>query len=125
MAKNLNVLEQVHLLGYRNDIVQLNHCSDAFCFPSHREGLGLGAIEAMSSGLPIITSNVHGINDYSNDGVTGYKCAPTDVDGFANAILKLVQDKESCLQFGLNNKDIAKKYSVENIIEMMRKIYEL
>ena len=40
------------------------------------------ALEAMAAGLPIITSNIHGIVDYSIDGVTGYLCNSTDVDAF-------------------------------------------
>ena len=89
LANALGVSEQVHLLGYRRDIPKLNHVADAFCFPSLREGLGLSAIEAMACGLPLITSNVHGINDYSIDGLTGYKFAPTDVEGFAHGIQTL------------------------------------
>ena len=61
-------------------MAELYQVADIFCFPSKREGLGLAAIEAMSSGLPLITSNINGIKDYSIDGVTGYSCNPTDVN---------------------------------------------
>ena len=97
--------------------------SDVFCFPSLREGLGVAAIEAMASGLPLITSSVHGINDYSVDGVTGYKCDATDVQGFAEAINKLRSN--TCLQaeYGRGNAFRAKKYEAETIIALLRKIY--
>lgn len=125
LAQELGVSERLHLLGYRKDVAELNHISDAFCFPSYREGLGLGAIEAMACGSPIITSNVHGINDYSIDGVTGYKRSPNDVAGFADAILKLYSDKNMCVQFGEYNKVLARKYDVNVILKiMMKKIYE-
>lgn len=125
LAKELCVEEQVHLLGFRKDIPEINHISDVFCFPSKREGLGLVAIEAMSSGLPIITSNVHGINDYSVDGVTGYACNPVDVNCFAEAISKLISDPKTSKEIGRENIQRAKKYSVSNILEIMREIYEL
>jgi glycosyltransferase involved in cell wall biosynthesis len=124
LADELGVSGQLHLLGYRNDIPQLNAAADIFCFPSYREGLGLGAIEAMACGLPLITSNVHGINDYSIDGVTGYKSSPSDVDGFTDVITKLVSDCSLRMKMGQENIKLAKKYSVIHICSLMRNVYE-
>ena len=124
LAKTLGISDRVHLLGYRRDIPELNSAADAFCFPSLREGLGMGSIEAMSCGLPIITSNVHGINDYSIDGVTGYKCNPYDVDGFAGAIEKLLNNPENTVSIGEANKDRVKCYSIEKVLPIMKSIYE-
>ena len=123
LASSLGVSEQVHLLGYRKDIPELNHSADAFCFPSHREGLGLAAIEAMACGLPLITSNVHGINDYSEEGITGYKCAPADVDGAQSAIAQLLADVSLRQRMGATNRVCAKKYSVEKIVAKMKELY--
>ena len=122
LAKELGVSEQLHLLGYRKDIPELNHCADIFCFPSKREGLGIAAIEAMACGLPIITSNVHGINDYSMNGVTGFKFDPNKVNDCCNAVsLALNCNKEQMAEF---NKEYVKKYSVDKIIGKMKNIYE-
>lgn len=122
-AKVLGVEKQVHLLGFRKDVPELNHISDVFCFPSYREGLGISSIEAMACGLPIVTSNVHGINDYSQNGVTGYKCAPADADGFAKAIRALTDDPVLAEKMGSYNKSYVKKYEMFVIIQMMRKVY--
>ena len=89
-----------------------------------REGLGLGAIEGMACGLPIITSNVHGINDYSEDGVTGYKCSPFDVDAFADAISKLINNPDGRKAMGEYNKNRVKCYSINEILPVMKAIYE-
>ena len=123
LAKELGVSDNVHLLGFRNDIPELNYIADAFCLPSFREGLGLAAIEAMACGLPIITSNVHGINDYSVDGVTGFKCAPDDVDGFVSLIKKLMGDVDLKTRVTERNKELAKKYSLENVNPLINEIY--
>lgn len=69
--------------------MELYQIADIFCFPSYREGLGVAALEAMASGLPLLTSDIHGIRDYSQNGITGYTVAPDDVKGFADAIRKL------------------------------------
>ena len=81
-------------LGFRKDIPELCNAADISAFPSRIEGLGLAGIEAMAAGVPLVSSNVHGILDYVIDGKTGYACDPDDVDGFAKAIDKLASSKE-------------------------------
>ena len=79
---------------------------------TYREGIGMGAIEAMAYGLLIVTSNVHGINDYSDQGVIGYKCAPNDIKAFANAIETLENDEGQRYRMGCYNRNLVEKYSV-------------
>lgn len=122
-ARELGVENQFHLLGYRTDVPAIAKSSDIFCFPSHREGLGLSALEAMSCALPLITSNVHGINDYSQNDVTGYKCSPDDVFSWAEKIKVLIEDSSKRKQFGKNNVEIVEKYSMQNILQRMKEIY--
>lgn len=123
LAAELGVSRQAHLLGYRTDIAELNCAADAFCFPSYREGLGLAAIEAMICGLPLITSNVHGINDYSENGVTGFQCAPADADGFTKAIASLAESPSLRSRMGSCNKLRALKYDVNKINDLLKAIY--
>lgn len=120
---DLGLERQVKLLGYRTDVSDIYQASDVFAFPSKREGLGLAALEAMASGLPIITSNIHGIVDYSVDGETGYCCAPEDVDGFANAIMKLYKNRDMVKKMSLHNLSAVKKFDLENVRLIMEKIY--
>lgn len=122
LASELDLEDRVYLLGYRTDIGELCKSSDIFCFPSCREGLGLAALEAMGCGLPIITSNVHGINDYSQDGVTGYKCAPDDISAFATAIKKMMDSDRRI--YGEINRRIVDRYDVNSINEQMKQIYK-
>lgn len=124
IAKGLGLEKQVHLLGYRTDIAEICKASDIFAFPSKREGLGLAALEAMASGLPIVTSNVHGIVDYSINGETGYTCAPTDVDGFAKAIEILLNDEELRIIMGKHNSEVVKLFDIDKVKNKLRKIYE-
>ncbi|MDO4431819.1 MAG: glycosyltransferase family 4 protein [Aerococcaceae bacterium] len=115
--------EQVVLLGYRTDVAQLYGMADIFCFPSQREGLGLAAIEAMASGLPLLTSNVHGINDYSQSGITGYTYSPMDSQGFASGITQLLDDKQR-LTMGKYNAELAKQYDKSVVNASMYAIYQ-
>ncbi|WP_369351081.1 glycosyltransferase [Streptococcus hillyeri] len=120
--KSRGLDNKVRLLGYQKDIPQiLNEC-DIFCFPSKREGLGLAALEAMAAGLPLLTSNSHGINDYSYHGKTGYKFNANDISGFAKGILLLL-DKGKREKIGRYNIELAKKYDIVRVNKQMREIY--
>ncbi|WP_017380771.1 glycosyltransferase family 4 protein [Paenisporosarcina sp. TG-14] len=121
---DLGLEKQVSLLGFRTDIDELCKISDIFVFPSKREGLGMAALEAMATGLPIITSNIHGIVDYSVNGETGFTCNPTDIKSFAKAIKKLQEDKLLRNKMGRNNQESVNIYSVENAIDKNSEIYQ-
>ena len=115
---------QVFLLGYREDIREILWAGDLFAFPSKREGLGVAAIEAMAAGLPIITSNIHGIKDYSVNGRTGYSCAPENITSFVKAIQRIRDDKKSYAKFHINVKRISKNFDISRIEKIMKKIYK-
>ena len=123
LSKELGLEDQVHLLGFRKDIPEICKISDVFAFPSYREGLGMAALEAMACGLPIITSNVHGIVDYSIDGETGYNCSPTDVDSFSKYIKNLYLDIEKRNRMTANNIEAVKKFNQLNVLNLMEQIY--
>ena len=124
LAVELNVDKQVHLLGYRSDIVELNNCADIFAFPSIREGIGLAAIEAMAAGKPIITSNTRGINDYSKNGVTGFKYQYNDINGFANGINILLTDPSLIKQMSSNCYESSLSFDKRRSYEILKSVYE-
>lgn len=119
----LGLQNQVHFLGFRDDIAEICKVSDIFLFPSIREGLGLAALEAMASGLPLITSNVHGILDYSVNGITGLNVNPKDISGFAKAISKLFNEPNLRNEIGINNEKKAELFDSKIINTKMFEIY--
>ncbi len=123
LSKDLGVEKQVHLLGYRTDIVEIYKASNVSIFPSIREGLGLAAVEGMSAGLPIIVSDNRGSASYAKNNENAFVCKYNDVDGFALAIDKLYKDKELCERWGKINKEQAQIYEVKEINKIMHDLY--
>lgn len=123
LSKEFGIENQVHLLGFRTDIPEICKTSDVFAFPSYREGLGLAALEAMACGLPLVTSNIHGIVDYSVNGKTGYLCSPSDADSFINNINTLYIDLDKRNLMAANNIDSVKKFNLHNVLNLMEQIY--
>jgi glycosyltransferase involved in cell wall biosynthesis len=124
ISTKLSLENNIKLLNFREDIAEICMASDIFAFPSYREGLGLSALEAMATGLPLVTSNVHGIVDYSINGVTGYSCDPKDVDCFAKNIKKLYTDVNIRKYFSENNIKKVLQYDLNEIEIYMKDIYE-
>ena len=123
LSKKLKISEQIHFLDYRRDLIAIYKEADVFVLPSKREGLGMASIEAMSFGLPIVTSNRHGINDYSENGVSGYKYNPHDYQGFASGIKKIIYDEKLKRQMGDNNRITAQNFTLEASMKKMEEIY--
>jgi glycosyltransferase involved in cell wall biosynthesis len=123
LARKNNVEDNVFFLGFRLDVNEIIKSADCFALPSKREGLGIAAIEAMAAGLPIITSNINGISDYSISGKTGYSFAPNNVGRFAWAINKLYKNRELKEHYGVFNKEIVKKFDICNVHKIMDALY--
>lgn len=119
----LGLEKQVKLLGYRTDVDEIYKISDVFAFPSKREGLGLAAIEAMASGLPIITSNIRGVEDYSKNGVTGFNCSPMDEICFSKAIKTLYEDVTLRSKISNHNIKAVRQFEVSEVEAILEEIY--
>lgn len=124
LSEDLGIKNRVHLLGFRNDIAEICKVSDLFAFPSYREGLGLAALEAMASGLPLITSNVHGIVDYSVNGKTGYNCGSSDIDSFIKYLKTLYIDADKRNQMAKNNIIAVKAYEINDVTIKIIELYK-
>lgn len=114
-AEALGIAEQVRFLGYTRDLAPYLYGADAFALMSYREGLGLAAIEAMYCGLPLLTSDRHGIRDYSVNGESGYLSAPDDSEALAAHITALARDAATRRHMGEENRLRAEKYNAERI----------
>ena len=126
LVRDLGIERQVQFLGYRLDIPDIMHAADIYGHPSKREGLGLACLEAMNVGLPLVTSNVQGIPDYVENGVTGFMCDPTDVSNFAEHLDILIKDESLRRKIGSHNREFVRKYhitqSIKEVLDLLQHI---
>lgn len=125
IIQNYGLKNRVKLFGYRLDIEDYLYAADAFAFPSVREGLGMAAIEALASGLPVIAADNRGTREYMHDAKNGYVCPADSPAAFARSIVKIrkLNDKEK-EKMEAYCKDSVKKFDIKNVQPVMKKIYE-
>ena len=122
-AEKAGLHDNIHFLGYRNDVKELYKASDCLVMPSFREGLSRSIMEAMASGLPCIASKIRGNADLIEDDNGGFLCAPTDSDGFAEAIGALCGNASLCAEMSEFNKAKIKEFDISVVEQEMRDIY--
>jgi glycosyltransferase involved in cell wall biosynthesis len=88
---------------------------DVYVLPSVREGLPIALLEAMSSGLPCVATHLSGSTDVLiEDGTNGLLVAPDNLDEFAGAITRLVQDRELAARLGAAaRRTVVDRYSIQ------------
>ena len=123
LANKLGIVEQVHLLGYRNDIAEINKATDLFCFPSYREGLPVALLEAMASGLPVVVANNRGTKDCVNRENNIIIPKPKDIEKYKQAILIFLNNEELRIKAQNHNIEEMEKYDVQMIIKEIKRIY--
>lgn len=85
-AAELGITPRVHFLGFRRDVAAIMRACDLFVFPSAYEPFGMVVTEALSSGVPVVTSAATGASELLTPGCGTVLGDPADVDAIARAI---------------------------------------
>ena len=105
-ANNLGISQKVYFAGYLNskDVQKMYRCADISVFPSTYEPFGIVALEAMLAGVPVVVSDIGGLNEIVEHGVTGMKSYAGNPNSIADSILTLLFDHKLCDQVVKNAK---------------------
>lgn len=122
-TKALGIEGHVHFLGYRSDAPELYRCCDLFLFLSHREGLSLALMEAMSSSMAILCQKIRGNTDLIDDGISGV-FTENDPVTVAEDILTLVKDEDLRHRLGEAAMEKGKEFDEQAVHAKMKAIYE-
>lgn len=125
--ENISRTSRVHLLGYCKNPEKFMAISDILCLPSYREGFGTVVIEAAAMGIPTLGTEIDGLRDAVENGVTGILVPPKDGDALAMGLLRMVESpmlvkkmgdaaKDRCYAFfdaNNVNGDVVKEYLIQ------------
>jgi N-acetyl-alpha-D-glucosaminyl L-malate synthase BshA len=124
-AREAGVLDDIAFLGNRDCVEDLLPLADVFVLPSANESFGLVALEAMSSGVPVVVTRVGGTGEVVLDGDCGYLVDPDDPEMVAARCLDLLGDEEKRRAFGRCGRERAvKDFHVDRLVEQYEKVYE-
>jgi len=92
MAHQLGIAGLVHSAGAQQDVLPLLSIADVFLLPSEQESFGLAALEAMACEVPVVASNVGGLPEVIEHGVTGFLHRLDDLDAMAASAIAVLSD---------------------------------
>jgi glycosyltransferase involved in cell wall biosynthesis len=100
LTEKYGIADCVHLVGYQRNVPEWLAAADINVLPSFYEGLPLTILEAMASGLPTVATNVGGIPEAIENGVTGLLVPAGNVGALVEALSLLLSDPAKRIQMG-------------------------
>lgn len=125
LTKRLGLTHIVEFLGKRRDIPQILSKSNLLVLASaSHEAFGRVIIEAQASGVPVVATKVGGVLDIVDDGVDGMLVAPSDPEGMADAIIKVLRDQELSSLLAKNGRlKVLSRFTLEKMAEKTLEVY--
>lgn len=127
-VKYLGIENKVYFAGYCDSkkMQKMYKCADIAVFPSTYEPFGIVAIESMLSGTPTIVSDVGGLNEIIEHGVTGMKSYAGNANSIADSVLALLFDPKLCANISQNAiKKVKENYNWSKITDSTYYVYQL
>jgi glycosyltransferase involved in cell wall biosynthesis len=127
LAAELDLGEAVTFAGAlgQDDIPRHLREADVFCLSSAAESLPVVLMEAMASGLPVVSTDVGGIAELVEDGVSGYLTPSGDVGAFADALERLAGDAELRERMGAAGRErVRSDFDVQNSTAELARLLE-
>ena len=125
LSRELKLEDRVMFLGKQAELVELLSASDLFLMPSQSESFGLSALEAMSCGVPVVSSSVGGLPELNVHGETGYIAEIGDVERMAKYAIELLTNDTRREMFAkAGRRRAVENFDIEHIVVQYERHYE-
>ena len=125
LCRQLELCDKVRFLGKQDGLVEILASSDLFLIPSQSESFGLAALEAMSCGLPVISSSVGGLPELVRHNETGYIAEIGDINRMAKYSIELLTNEKKYKLFSENARQRAlNKFDKNKVIPIYEEYYK-
>ncbi|MBI5562253.1 MAG: glycosyltransferase family 4 protein [Deltaproteobacteria bacterium] len=122
--RELGVGERVRLLGLRPDVPTVLKGIDLFVLPTLQEALGTSILEASAMKKAVVASAVGGVPEVVREGATGLLVPPEDPAALADAITKLLLDRDALRRMGEAGRAMVEaEYSTDKMAERLFALY--
>ncbi|MCF7810938.1 N-acetyl-alpha-D-glucosaminyl L-malate synthase BshA [bacterium] len=123
-VKGENAYEDLIVLGSRDSVEEIIGSADLLLLPSETESFGMAALEAMAAGVPPLASNVGGLPEVIDDGITGCLTTVGDVDEMIRRAIELLSDENKRRQMGENARGAAfNKFNINTALDEYEDLY--
>ncbi len=125
LAEDLGVRDQVEFVGVVNNVIPFLEETNLLLLPSETESFGLVALEAMASGVPVVASDVGGLSEVVEHGMTGFLAPVGDVAAMTEYALEILDDCSSCRKFArAARKRAVELFDYHDIVPQYEAVYE-
>ncbi|NEQ49240.1 MAG: glycosyltransferase family 4 protein [Leptolyngbya sp. SIO3F4] len=124
MAQQLGIEKRVHFLDYRQDIPTLMQAADMFIFPSHYETYGLVILEAMASGLPVVTASTVGAHSLVSPDCGYVLENPNDIEKLAAFLQNITKSTDLRQRMSIVARKVAEKNSWRSMAYQYLSLFE-
>jgi N-acetyl-alpha-D-glucosaminyl L-malate synthase BshA len=125
MAQDLGVEDKVKFTGVLDGVADVLRAANLLLLPSQTESFGLVALEAMASGVPVVASDVGGLPEVVEHGVTGYLAPLGDVAKMAEYVIAILADCSTCRMFSrAARRRAVEHFDYNDIIPQYEAVYE-
>ncbi|MFT3676448.1 MAG: N-acetyl-alpha-D-glucosaminyl L-malate synthase BshA [Chitinophagaceae bacterium] len=123
LARELGVCDEVRFVGKQEQMEDILAIADLFLLTSDYESFGLAALEAMASGVPVVSTNAGGLREINIDGVTGFMSNIGDVASMSRQALEIIRKDDVLQGFKQRAAAHAKQYDIHNIVPQYEELY--
>lgn len=124
LCTELNIENKVVFLGNSNEVNKILCFSDLFLLPSETESFGLSALEAMASGVPVVSSNSGGLPEVNINGLSGFLSPVGDIKSMSQNAIHILKNKTDLEVFKKGAKSTALKFDIHQIVPAYEEIYK-
>lgn len=123
-CRDLGICDKVRFLGKQERVEEVLSISDLFLIPSGSETFGLAALEAMSCGVPVVSSNIGGLPEVNIHGETGYMCELGDVECMGRCSTEILKDEKLHERMSKAARARAEKFEMDLVVKVYEDYYE-
>jgi glycosyltransferase involved in cell wall biosynthesis len=124
LVNQLNVNDNIIFLGSINNVETYLSQADIYLHSAKSEAFGLTLLEAMASGLPVITLDGKGNRDLIEQGKNGYMIYEQNPELFAQTIIDLWEDRQKYYEISTYAQEYARQYDIKQYVDNLLALYQ-